>query len=177
MVGILAGILSLLQYQNDMNEEQHRLERCLCCGRADPHFHGRYPRKADRSNKSGDSLNPILIQRYYCPECQKTCSALPECVPPRRWYLWEVQQVTLVLLLAGQSLRAIAKAVAPSRRTIGRWINRFKEQWHLHKDVLCNHFADLGRTINFNDFWMTCLGQISLAHAMRLCYVARVFIP
>lgn len=175
MVGILAGVLSLLQHQNA--QEGYRLERCLCCGRANPHLHGRYPRKADRSNKSKGSLNPIFVQRYYCPECQRTSSVLPECIPPRRWYLWEVQQIALALLLTGKSLRATAQEIMPSRHTIGRWLNRFKAQWRLHKDVLCNHFADLGRTIDFDDFWQACFGQITLAQAMRLCHVAGALVP
>ena len=175
---IVAGILSLMQHQDTRSEqERYRLDRCLCCGRAHPQLHGGYPRKADRASKSGGSLNPIFIQRYYCPSCQRTCSSLPECIPPRRWYLWEVQQVALALVLAGRSLRAIAEAILPSRHTISRWIKRFKEQWPFHKDVLCNHFADLGLAIDFNEFWQACLNQVALAQAMRLCHAAGVLVP
>jgi transposase-like protein len=176
MVRILANILSLIQHQQLTKEDKskYRLENCLCCGKAKPHLHGGYPRKADRSTNSSESLNPIIIQRYYCPDCRRTCSILPECIPPRRWYLWEIQQIALMLLISGKSLRAVANVVIPSRRTIGRWINCFKEQFHFHKDVLCNHITELGRTIGFADFWQACLGHFSLAQAMRLCYVAGV---
>jgi transposase-like protein len=179
MAGILADILSLIQYSELFKDKSrdHRLDRCLCCGKARPQLHGCYPRKADRSGASDESLNPIWIQRYYCPACQRTCSVLPECLPPLRWHLWAIQQAALVLLLAGKSLRAIAQEISPSRRTIGRWMNRFKEQFRLHKDVLCHHVTDLGRTTGFTDFWQACLGQISLAQAMRLCHVAGATIP
>jgi transposase-like protein len=175
---IIAEILSLAQYIIALNSPDFpRLERCSCCGRAHPHLHGKYPRKADRSSKPDESLNPIFIQRYYCPDCRRTSSALPECIPPRRWYLWEMQQTALAALLAGRSLYAIAKEIPPSRRTIGRWKNCFKKQWRLHKDTLCHHIIDLGLTVGFNAFWQTCLSNISLAKAMRLCHVAGVPIP
>lgn len=179
MVGILSDILSLIQYQQltKEGESAYRLEQCLCCGKANPHRHGSYPRKGDRSSGNDSSLNPIYIQRYYCPACQRTCSVLPECMPPHRWYVWEIQQRALLLFFVGMSLRAIAQQIAPSRHTITRWINRFKEQLHFHKDVLCNHLADLGRTIGFADFWQASFYHFSLAQAMRLCHVAGVPVP
>jgi Homeodomain-like domain len=104
-------------------------------------------------------------------------SVLPECIPPCRWYLWEVQQMALSLFLLGKSLRAIAQEVGPSRHTISRWMNRFKEQFLLHKDVLCTNIADFGRIIDFTDFWQNCLCHFSLAQAMRLCHASGVTIP
>jgi DNA-directed RNA polymerase subunit N (RpoN/RPB10) len=179
MVHIVAGILSLVQYLQSFGEvpSQLRLERCLCCGRANPRLHGHYPRKTDRSWKPGESLNPILIQRYFCPGCLRTCSVLPECIPPRRWYLWEVQQIALLLLLAGKSAYAAAKEIVPSRYTISRWTTELTEQFHLHKDVLCGHFIDLGRNISLSGFWQACLNKMPLSQAMRLCHVAGVPVP
>lgn len=176
---IIAEILTLIQYlETSKNEsELHRLEKCLCCGKANPRLHGRYPRKADRSSKPGESLNVILIQRFFCPHCRRTSSVLPECIPPKRWYLWDAQQEALLLLLAGKSLNATAKEIMPSRHTIKRWLTRFKEQFHLHKDVLCNHFIELGRTVNHTDFWQTFFKRNFLSTAMRLCHVAGVIIP
>lgn len=178
MVWILSDIVSLRQYIMIFEKKEFAdNERCSHCGKSGLWRHGSYARKADRTSKPRESLNPILIQRYYCPSCRKTCSVMPECIPPHRWYLWSIQQAALTLLLAGKSLRAIAQEIAPSRRTVGRWINRFKEQFHFHKDVLCTHAVDLGRTTGFTDFWQACFGQMSLAQAMRLCHVAGVFIP
>lgn len=176
---IIAGISSLIQYIETLKTEYklYRLEKCLCCGKGNPRLHGSYPRKADRSSKPGESLNPILIQRYFCPGCRKTCSVLPECIPPKRWYLWDEQQASLLLLLAGKSLNVAAEEVMPSRHTIKRWLKGLKEQLHLHKDVLCNHFIELGRTSNFIDFWKTFLKNNLLSTAMRLFHAAGVNIP
>lgn len=135
------------------------------------------PRKADRSQGPGESLNPINIQRFYCPACKKTCSALPECIPPQRWYLWEVQQTALLLWLSGKSLCRISKEVVPSRHTLARWMKRLRGRDRLHKGALCTHFVVLGRTSDFVDFWVTCLKKISLGAAMRICHVSGVIVP
>jgi transposase-like protein len=179
MVYIIAEILSLIQYLEALKNrpEDCRLEKCPGCGKANPWLHGCYPRKADRSNSAEASLNPIFIQRVFCQDCRKTFSVLPACIPPRRWYLWSMQQIGLLLLLAGESLKATAKKIIPSRHTIKRWLTRFKEQFHLHKDVLCNQFIELGRTINFVDFWQEFLKSYSLSTAMYLCHAAGVSIP
>lgn len=179
MTHIVADILSLMQYTKSMEEEPERCrpDRCCNCGRANPCFHGCYPRKADRTNPHERTLNPILIQRCYCRGCRKTFSILPECIPRARWYLWEIQEMALALLLGGKSLRATARELAPSRRTLARWYNRFQEQYRLYKDALCNYFVDFARTVGFIDFWQTCLNTITLAKAMRLCHVAGVTVP
>lgn len=179
MAHIVAGILSLVQYLKTLKDEPERcrLENCLHCGKSGVWFHGCYPRKADRSKATREALNPIYIQRFYCRDCRRTCSVLPECIPPRRWYLWDVQQLALLLFLAGKKIYAIAKEILPSRWTIGRWITRWKEKFLDHKDALCHHFVDLGRTPDFTDFWKSCLDKVSLASAMRLCHVSEVFIP
>lgn len=175
---ILAGIMSLMQYMEQYHDDKTAgLGCCPRCNRANPWRHGCYPRKSDRLNPPGESLNPVLIQRYYCPGCKKTCSVLPECIPPHRWYLWEIQQIALSLLLVGKSLRAIAQQIMPSRHTIARWMNRFKEQLVIHKDTLCNYIIDLGRTTDFTGFWQASLSHFSLAQAMRLCHVAGISIP
>lgn len=179
MAYIIAGILSLNQYlEASKNKPEHsRLEKCLCCGKANPWFHGHYPRKADRSNSGATSLNPIFIQRFFCPDCRKTSSVLPECIPPRRWYLWDVQQIALLCLLAGDSLNATAKTIMPSRHTLKRWLTRLKEQFHLHKDVLCNLFVELGRAISFVEFWKEFLKNYVLSIAMCLFHAAGVSVP
>ena len=179
MVHIFAGILSLVQYIDLLKREPEklRLESCLCCGKSNPWRHGGYSREADRINPSSTSLNSVFIQRYYCPSCQKTCSVLPECIPPHRWYLWDMQQITFLLFLAGMSAYAAAKKRLPSRQTIKRWNTRFMEQFHLHKDALCTHFPNLGRAINMTDFWQTILQTMSLSQAMRLCHVAEIVVP
>jgi len=178
MMYILAGIMSLLQYVIEYNTDKlERLARCPGCGRAKPWYHGYYPRDSDRINPSSTSLNPIFIQRYYCPGCNKTCSVLPECIPPRRWYLWQAQQEAILLFLLGNSARAVEKKVKPSRHTIKRWVNRLSTQFKLHKDTLCNHFPSFGLFTQPDRFWIHVFNKLSLSTAMRLCHAAGVCIP
>ena len=111
MVHIFADILSLVQYIDTLKREPEklRLDHCLCCGKSNPWLHGGYFRESDRINPSSTSLNSVFIQRYYCPSCQKTCSVLPECIPPRRWYLWDMQQVIFLLYLSESSVLSDVK--------------------------------------------------------------------
>ena len=179
MVHIFADIMSLVQYIDLLKHEPEklRLEHCLCCGKSNPWRHGGYFREADRINPSSTSLNSVFIQRYYCPSCQKTCSVLPECIPPRRWYLWDMQQVIFLLYLSGLSAYAVARATQLSRQTIKRWITRFIERFRFHKDALCTHFAAFGRCVTMPSFWQTVFKTMSLGAAMRLCHVTGVIIP
>jgi len=179
MVHIFAGIMSLVHYIELLKNEPEklRLKHCLCCGKSNPWRHGGYYRDADRINLSSDSLNPVFVQRYYCPSCQKTCSVLPECIPPHRWYLWEMQQVVFLLTLSGLSAYAVAKTTPPSRQTIKRWVTRFTERFRLHKDALCTQFHTFGRYITMTDFWQTVLQTMCLGAAMRLCHGIGVSIP
>lgn len=180
MTWILSDVLTLRQYLSFLSEQSmasfYASVRC-CCGSLKLWRHGSYPRKADRLGVDGESLNPIFIQRFYCPCCKKTLSVLPEGIPPHRWHLWATQQAALLLLLAGKSVYAAAKEVAPSRHTIARWLARLREQFLLHKDTLCNHIAALGRTVDFTGFWDSCLKEMPLSKAMRLCHVAGVPVP
>lgn len=180
MFSILAGILSLIQYKTEAESgltEAIRLERCECCGRANPWRHGSYPRESDRINCSSLTLNPVFIQRFYCPECGKTCSALPECIPPRRWYLWETQQEAILLFLLGNSARHVEQQVKPSRHTIKRWIAWIVTQFKVYKDALCTHFSCVGLFTEPVSFWKHVFEKLSLRTAMRLCHISGVAIP
>jgi transposase-like protein len=174
MTIILPAIVSLTQHLESIknNLELYRPARCPGCGRCGVWRHGHYNRKANRENN--EPLNPIPVPRFFCPHCNTTCSVLPECIAPRRWYLWKIQQIVLMLILAGNSINATAKKVLPSRRTISRWIVRLKNHFHFHRDVLCAHFSEFGLASNFALFWKTCLDKISLGRAMYLCHVSGV---
>lgn len=102
--------------------ESYRPEKCPC-GHARVWCHGCYTRKPDRKDYCEPCLNPVPIPRFYCPECGCTCSVLPECIPPRSWYLWEVRQVIFLLLLAANSLGRThaSNGSRASRKTIKRW--------------------------------------------------------
>lgn len=155
-----------------------RPARCPNCGKSGLRCHGRYHRKADRENHREDSLNPVPILRFYCPCCRRTCSVLPECIPPRRWYLWPLQQVVLLLITLEHSWRYIERRVAPVRSTIKRWNYRFQEMFTLHAFHLRSRFPNLGRNAGtFNLFWKVCLEQMSLSQAMYLVHSAGEVVP
>ena len=175
---ILPGITGLLQHQNNIknNINLYRPERCLCCGNGMLWFHGFYYRKPDR-NSGENSLNPILIPRFFCPSCKKTVSVLPECMPARRWYIWEKQKKILELVLLGMTVRSIAKKVIPGRSTISRWISWMQSHYREHKDVICNYFPNFGLANNYEDFWKACFKEMKLSKAMYLCYASGVNVP
>lgn len=180
MILIFPEITTLKQYLFQIENSNSNIFdniRCAHCGSTKLWKHGFYYRKADRYNNPNQSLNPIPIQRFLCLSCKKTCSVLPECIPPKRWYLWEIQQIIFTLFLAGKTICAIAKESIPSRYTISRWINHFQQQFELYKSILCQQFFELGRSKDFTDFWLNCFKNISLAQAMRIFNVAGVNIP
>jgi hypothetical protein len=88
-----------------------------------------------------------------------------------------MQQVIFLLYLSGLSAYAVAKITLPSRQTIKRWVTRFIERFHLHKDALCTEFHAFGRHVTMVDFWQTVLQTMSLGAAMRLCHGTGVVIP
>lgn len=81
MVYIVPEILSLNQYICKSCQLREQSMTCPQCGRLNPWRHGCYSRQSDRHNPSNTTLNPILIQRYYCPGCHITFSVLPNASP------------------------------------------------------------------------------------------------
>ena len=126
MALILPGVLSLSQHVDTLRKEpeSYRPKRCPRCGHAILWCHGCYTRKSDPTGV----LNPVSIPRFFCPspDCRSTCSMLPECIPPRSWYLWQVRQVVFLLLLTGNSLNATvaSNGSLAGRQTIQRWFLR-----------------------------------------------------
>jgi transposase-like protein len=180
MVCILASILSLTQHLSTLknNPENYYLECCpqLDCGKSGLWRHGYRYRKADREEEQ-TTLNPIPIQRLYCPTCKRTCSILPECIPPKGWYLWVIQQAAMQLFLSGMSLNKISQQIKPSRWIISRWIKRFQEKFHEHALHLKTKWSWLGYCISFQDFWSALLNKISLSHVMLFLNNQGIFVP
>ncbi|MHA2039258.1 MAG: transposase [Promethearchaeota archaeon] len=176
---IISDICTLMQHLSELsnNAERYRPHGCCYCGHLKPRKHGHYPRKADRESTAENSLNPIMIPRFYCSCCKRTFSVLPECIPPRRWYLWHIQQACLLLVLGGRSLRQVAKQTLPSRWTVSRWVNRLKAQFKLHSFKLKSNFSELGYCNLFERFWKNCLDKLSLAKAMLALNKLDVIIP
>lgn len=178
---ILADILSLIQY---LSLQKYRLDQlrpthCPSCGIAGVWAHGNYNRKPDRpadANEAG-SLNPIFIQRFICPVCNKTFSVLPEVIPPQRWYLWSIQQAALLTVLAGGSVRKAAAATGTARSTVRRWSSWLKERFTVYRNTLVGYITDLGRNDGTHAFWAACFTLMPLSKAMRLCHAAGEAVP
>jgi transposase-like protein len=176
MRNIVLNISELDQYLKIQKDGYSILRPLTCpnCGKAGLWGHGCYDRKASRTSGNHE---PVRIFRFFCPHCHKTCSTLPEYIPPYRWYLWNMQQIAIALVCAGKSYRAIAKSITPSRHTISRWIGRLKERFRFHKDALCQRISELGSIDNYVGFWSACLSKISLSQAMCFCNAQGVDVP
>ncbi|MES9902669.1 MAG: DUF6431 domain-containing protein [Sedimenticola sp.] len=176
---ILPGIHSLKQHLNQLKQdpEVYRPIRCPHCGKGDLWSHGHYLRKADREGKDGVYLDPVPILRYYCSGCRRSCSRLPSCIAPRRWYLWAIQQVVLELVLGGAAFRKAAREHPPGRRTISRWWHRLHEQFTDYNFHLRSRFPELGHHDSPEAFWSACLHQMPLVNAMAVLDQQAVIVP
>lgn len=176
MALILAGIYSLAQHlqQLNLNFEAYRPERCPHCGCAGMWYHGYYTRKADR--EEGSAFNPTPIPRFLCPRanCRKSCSVLPECIPPKRWYLWSIQQAMLSVLLSHQLCE---EQVKPHVRTVWRWWARLKARFKVHRFYLANHWAQLGQHGSIRAFWSACFARMAFSRALFFIHRHAVDIP
>lgn len=150
---------------------------CPHCGKSGLWFHGFYYRIADYTNTGSLSLNPVPIPRFYCPHCRRTCSVLPECIPPHRHYPWSIQQEVLEDVLQEKSYRSISEVKRPGRRSISRWITRMKERFRLHAAHLKSLVPKLGCTSEWSSFWQACLSIFCLSTAMRNLNNAAIFVP
>lgn len=147
--------------------EQYRPSACPHCCRAGVWRHGRYHRKADRGGADGGgSLNPVAVLRFLCAGCECTCSRLPACIAPRRWYDWVVQQAVLLLLLAGVSLHGCARASGCDRRTVRRWRDWLDRRGEEFEFFLRSRWPELGRVAEHAAFWRNVIETLSLREAM-----------
>ena len=175
---ILTGIHSLAQHihQLNINPEQYRPRQCCHCGWAVLWCHGSYSRYPDRSPCAERKLNPVSISRFRCArrECRRSCSVLPECIAPRRWYLWSVQQAMLILLLTGN---LCVEHSHPHVRTVWRWWARLKERFDIQRFHLCGQDAFLGQYTTVAAFWQACFLRRSLSKAMLIIHQQGACIP
>src|SRR5262249_22080579 len=140
--------------------------RCPHCGHGKLHSHGCYYRKADRDSPPDKTRNPIPIRRYCCVGCRHTCSRLPMCIAPRRWYHWGCQHAALYCLVCGQSLRSTAGQTGRARSTLRRWRNWLLERSETFIFYLRSRFPELGRYVGPGAFWKNTLSTFSLGQAM-----------
>ena len=181
MTHIIQNILSIEKYLNDLSGtiKFSYIFKPLYC----PHCHkrgclwshGHYNRKTDRQGHP--SLNPIPIFRFYCHLCHHTCSVLPECIAPRRWYLWQTQEDCLKAFFNGDKAQRIEKQFPPSRQTVMRWLHwafdRFKE---FRLDIQ-SRFSVLGYENEAFGWWKTLLQKISLSATMVILNRMGVNVP
>ncbi|KWN79392.1 DUF6431 domain-containing protein [Burkholderia ubonensis] len=166
MLRIVHAFLTLEQHLRAIvtTPQSYHPERCPHCGRACLWAHGFYERKADRSR--GGALNSVPVPRYCCAACRRTCSRLPLCLCPLRWYGWALQQLVFALILFGVSLRRTAAVVGVDRRTVRRWwcwLLRCSEDFMF---TLRSRFPELGRAADTVSFWRTCFALMPLSRAM-----------
>ena len=167
---IVGSITSLAEHVITVaaNAELYRPEACPHCHRAGVWHHGRYHRKADRSAGGGESLNPVPVLRFLCGGCARTCSRLPACIAPRRWFDWVVQQAVLLVLLGGMSLHGCARCSGRDRRTVRRWRDWLGERGEQFAFFLRSRLPELGRAADFESFWRNVIDEVSLQQTMVL---------
>ena len=167
---ILASITNLEQHAQALagDSEAYRPVACPHCQQAGLWRHGRYERKADRSAGAGESLNPVAVLRFLCRACERTCSRLPACIAPRRWYDWAVQQVVLLMLLAGGSVRRCAACTCRDRHTVRRWRDWLRSRSEAFAFFLRSRLPEFGRFADHESFWRKVIEALSLAQTMAL---------
>jgi hypothetical protein len=173
---ILPDIMTLVQHLSHLRiqSEDYRPKCCPFCGKAGLWCHGHYHRKANRRSIEVETDEPILIPRFFCSNCAKSCAMLPEVIPPHRHYLWALQQVILLQILNGDSINAVAKRWPPTRKTISRWWRQLKGRFTADAACLRSHLAQLGRTQGFDEFWLSTLAQMPLSTAMLHIHASEV---
>ena len=168
MQRIVASITTLEHHLEalELNSEVYRPDACPHCRLGGLWRHGCYHRKADRS-AGGESRNPVAVLRFLCRECLRTCSRLPACIAPRRWYDWAVQQLVLMMmLLGGGSVHGCSRLAGCARRTVRRWRDWLDARSERFAFFLRSRFAELGRLADHESFWRYVLDSLSLAQAM-----------
>jgi transposase-like protein len=179
MQRIVPAILTLQQHREALEGDPviYRPAACPHCGLAKPWGHGGYPRKADRRPEPPGSLNPVFIPRFFCQGCRQTCSRLPECIAPRRWYGWVVQQVVLLWLWAGGSVHQAAVQGGVDRHTVRRWRDWLRARGEVFGFRLRSRFPELGRAVAFSGFWRGCWAAMPLSEAMAWLDLDGVTVP
>lgn len=179
MQRIVPAILSLEQHSDSLDRQPaiYRPAACPHCGLAKLWGHGYYPRKADRRPSGSDSCNPLTIPRFFCQGCRQTCSRLPECVAPRRWYDWALQQVVLWMLLSGDSVHRCAAQAGVDRHTVRRWWRWLRDRGDEFGLFLRARFSELGRAVDTVGFWQLCWQVIPLSGAMAWLDKQGVIVP
>jgi len=178
---ILSEIMTFRQHTETLltNSQKYKPDSCPHCYCIKLWCHGCYYRKPDRINTSQNSMNDLAVLRFKCTKenCGKTCSTLPECFSPRRWYPWINQQWCLWFLLAGYSINQVAELFPMARSTIVRWKNWLDVSFDIFHRYLKNKFPQLGYFEDKISFWSNWLEKYSLSQAVVILNNQQVVIP
>ena len=179
MTRILPEIATLEQHQQQVlnDPDAYRPPCCPHCGKSGLHHHGYYERNAPKGEGIAFLLRALFILRFFCPGCRRSCSRLPGCLSPRRHYWWKSQQEVLELLIAGHSIYEVAQQKWPYYRTVRRWWKRLETCFEQHALSLRSRFPDLGRSVDWKDFWSQSFSIMSLAQAMGWLDHDGVYVP
>ena len=176
---ILSGILTFRQHLNTLKQtpELYCPDACIYCQETSIWRYGYYYRKPDRLNHGEASQNDIPIPRFKCIACRHTFSTLPECIAPRRWYPWAIQQACLWLSLSGWSIRRIHQLFPTARSTLSRWVSWLGDKFTVHHRVLCGKDATLGYYSELTPFWLHWFDIKPMSHAVALLNQEGVIVP
>jgi transposase-like protein len=176
---ILSEIVTLRQHLNTLKQtpELYCPNACIYCQETVIWCHGYYYRKPDRLNRGDESQNDIPIPRFKCVTCFRTFSTLPECIAPRRWYPWAIQQACLWLSLSGRSIQSIHQLFPAARSTLSRWVRWLSDKFTVHHRILCSQDATLGYYSGLTSFWLHWIDLKLLSHAMALLNQEGVIVP
>jgi transposase-like protein len=177
MLRILPHIASLQEHLHRLifRPEDYRPERCRC-GLARLWRHGHYKRKPRENGGCAE----VKVPRFRCAGCNSTCSVLPSCVAPRRWYMWSMQQAVLVYLLCGipqeqcaQELAHLGPGISTMQRW-WRWLKRRHEELSFHLRGLQPQW---GRAADWRELWLLAMEQEPLRELMAYLDAQGLSIP
>ena len=165
---IVASVTSLEQHVDVLENcpDVYRPSACPHCGIKRLWGHGYYFLKADWPASGEGTFNPIAICRYCCTHCRRTCSRLPLCIAPQRWYNWSVQQTVLARRLSGESVGACARCAAVAGRTVGRWWGWLQDRSAQLELGLRARESELGRAGRWDELWVRVFETFGLPAAM-----------
>ncbi len=179
MYRIVPDIDTLEQHIQEINQnpERYRPRWCPTCGVSGLWVHGSYDRYPDRGLGSKGKFNPVSIPRYRCSQCGVTCSRLPSCIAPRRWYTWWVQQRILLAVLLGEPIRAVSHQFMPCRQTIRRWTTWLYREDRSYRFSLGSYFPCLERQPEWSAYWHLAMRSVGLANLMTVLDNQGVIVP
>ena len=181
MTQIIREYPSIDKYNDDAthNPTKMKPDACVICGSTEFVLNGFYPRKSEKRGKDTHIKNGELgVRRMKCKgKCAKSYSILPSIIPPLRWYLWCMQQLVLMLYIAGQSIHKIAKEAKVARSTVRRWVDWGKQKWCIFCNELMPSLTFLSEVNSFTDFYQRIFEKWDLSEVMCRLHHLGLVIP